>query len=399
MGPERRITAFVAPVRARALVVVASLVTVATLVAPTWSRADTNPVSPPTTKSPLEQLVGDVLGVTTVPPAPTVPTPKPAAAPPPAATGTAPTTTIPPKGSRVVPPEAQRIINSVRRSGPRDTSALLDSLRRLQDVGLTSQEAAVAGMGHFPVAGPANYRDDWLEARFVPVFHFHQGNDIFAVRGTPVISPADGVVRFTEEAVGGKSAYVTTGDGTFYYMTHLNGFNRKLRSGVGVRTGDVVGYVGNTGNASDGAPHVHFEIHPRGGAAVNPKPTLDKWLTEAMAAVPTLLSARDFKVPRAVTAAGTLRRFEEGPISGSARPVDGPLMWASAVSAGGGTLPMAASLALRTAERIDWAARASLEDQAADARRLDRETARRVLDPLTPAALEALLGPVSPGSS
>lgn len=384
--------------RFRGLLVVAS-VAASLFVGASWSRADTPP-NPPTTKPPLEQLLGDLLGVTTVPPPPPPPTTPP---PPPTASpgqpGPTTTTTLPLEAPRVVPPEAQRLIDSVRRTGPRDTSKLLDSLRRLEDLGFTDEEAAVMGMGRFPVAGRANYRDDWLEARFTPVFHHHQGNDIFAERGTPALAPDDGVVRYTEEAVGGKSAYVTTPDGTFYYLTHLNGYNTKVRSGSTVKMGEVVGYVGNTGNAADGAPHLHFEIHPRGGAAVNPKPYLDRWLDEAIAAVPGLLASRDFDIPRAVTAAGMLRRFEEGPVSGSSRPAEGPLLWASAVSAGGGSLTVAEKLGLRTAERIDWAGRASVQDDLADGRREAREMARHLFDPLTPSAVEAILGPVSPGSS
>lgn len=328
------------------------------------------------------------------PPPTTVPPP-----PAPVAARPAPTTTVAPTAPRVVPAGAQRIINSVRRTGPRSTAALLDALRRLEDLGFTPEEAAVLGIGRFPVAGPATYRDDWLEARFTPTFHHHQGTDIFAPRGTPVIAPAAGVVRFTEEAVGGKSAYVTTADGTFYYMTHLHAFNRKLRSGASVRVGEVVAYAGNTGNASDGPPHVHFEIHPRGGAAVNPKPILDGWLDSAIAGVPALLSMRDFNLPRAVTFAGTLRRFEEGPMSGSSRPNDGPLLWAAAVSAGGGTLPMAGRLALRAAERVDWTARATEAEVLADMRREARVMVHHILSPLTPAALEPVLGEVSRGSS
>lgn len=142
------------------------------------------------------------------------------------------------------------------------------------------------------MGGVAQYRDDWMEPRFTPTPHPHMGNDIFAIRGTPVRAPSDGIVKFTTEATGGKSSYVTTSDKTFYYMTHLDGFNKSLRSGQKVKRGDLVGYVGSTGNASGSAPHVHFEIHPGGGAAINPKPFLDSWLNDALAGVPVLLAAR-----------------------------------------------------------------------------------------------------------
>ena len=178
------------------------------------------------------------------------------------------------------------------RSGPRTTAALLDALTILGDLGIKSQDAAIVGMGGFPVGGLARYRDDFLEPRYTPRPHPHMGTDVFAARGTPVRAPAAGTLRFTNEATGGKSAYVTTGDKTFFYMTHLDGFNKALRSGQQVARGDVVGYVGSTGNASGSSPHVHFEIHPRGGGAINPKPFLDSWLDEALVGVPQLVAAR-----------------------------------------------------------------------------------------------------------
>ena len=177
------------------------------------------------------------------------------------------------------------------------------------------------GMGQFPVAGPADFEDDWHDPRFGPPFHLHQGTDIFADRGTPVIAPEDGTVRFEEGGLGGRAAYVTTGDGTYYYLAHLNTYEDSLYSGASVKQGQVVAYVGNTGNAENGAPHLHFEIHPYGGGATNPKPILDQWLADALDAVPTLLAAYGVNVPRAITAAGMLRRFDEGALAGSGRPV------------------------------------------------------------------------------
>jgi len=290
-----------------------------------------------------------------------------------------------------VPPEAQAIIDSVRRTGPRNTSALLDALRRLEDVGFTAQEAAVLGMGRFPVGGPADYRDDWLEARFGPPFHLHQGNDIFADRGTPVRAPAEGTVRFVEEGgLGGLSAYVTTADGTFFYMTHLNGFNRKIANGARVKVGEVIAYVGNTGNAANGAPHVHFEVHPRGGAAVNPKPFLDTWLSEALAAVPTVLSSFSVNQPTPLTAAGLLRRFEDDSLA-SPRSAAAPLLWASTVSPAGGSLRLAEVAVAGLAGRIDWERLTNLKQAEADALREGRQAARAVMSPVTPPAILTLM--------
>ena len=176
------------------------------------------------------------------------------------------------------------------------------------------------GMGRFPVAGEAYFSDDFGDPRFTLEPHFHQGNDIFAAFDTPVRSPADGVLQYSVEPLaGGNAAYVTTPDGTWYYMAHLNSFAPGLSSGMSVRQGQLVGFTGDTGNAKGGAPHVHFEVHPRGGAAVNPKPILDQWLADALAAVPALLAPYQQDGTRPITAVGLARHFDQGMLSGPSR--------------------------------------------------------------------------------
>ena len=385
--------------RVRAVLTLAATVGVLTVGGVVPSRAQTAPApvsSPPTTRSALDEIVGSLFGPPKPAPAPAQPAvaPPPPARPPAVAPVAARAAAPPqpaPAAARVIPPEFSGIISSVRRTGPRNTLALLDALRSLEDVGLRPEEAALVGMGRFPVAGRANYTDDWLNPRFTPTFHLHQGTDIFATRGTPVRSPAEGVVRFADEATGGKSAYVTAPDGTYYYMTHLNGFNKALRSGARVKLGEVVGYVGNTGNAFDSSPHLHFEIHPRGGPAINPKPILDTWLAEAVAGVPALLAARNVNPPRPVADTAALRRIEE-PLAFSPSGV-APLLWASSVSAGGTTLAMAQAHAARAASRINWQQRATQEQIRSDDLRLAVGTARSLLVPVTPGPLARLLVP------
>jgi len=381
-------------IRSARSLLVGSVVAALTVGVPSSPAGGQVSPSPPTTKNLVQGLVETLLPTTTAPPpaAPGAPAPgapggaapKPPGAPP-------PPVTVPPAESRIVPPEAQAIIDSVRRTGPRNTTALLDALRRLEDVGFTAEEAAVMGMGRFPVGGPADYRDDWLEARFGPPFHLHQGTDIFADRGTPVRAPAEGAVRFVEEGgLGGLSAYVTGPDGTFYYMTHLNGFNRKIASGSRVKQGDVIAYVGNTGNASNGAPHVHFEVHPRGGAAVNPKPFLDTWLSEALAAVPALLSSFSVNQPSPLTDAGLLRRFEDASMA-SPGSAAAPLLWASTVSPAGGSLRLAQVEVAGLADRIDWERLTNMKQAEADALREGSQAARAIMSPVTPPVILTLL--------
>lgn len=203
-----------------------------------------------------------------------------------------------------------------------NTNALLDALGPLQDYGLTRDHAIAIGFGRFPVGGEAYYRDDFGEPRETPVPHGHEGNDIFAAFGVPVRAPADGVVNFSNEPVGGKCAYVTEADGTWYYMAHLRGFAPGVAEGAAVRAGDVIGFNGDTGNAQGGAPHVHFEVHPQGGAAVSPKRYLDAWLADALAAVPDLIAAYRNDPPTGpLVAIGLARHLDLGILAGTPRSV------------------------------------------------------------------------------
>ena len=93
---------------------------------------------------------------------------------------------------------------------------------------------------------------------------------MFAARGTPVVAPVAGIVRHRDNSLGGKSFYLDGDDGNRYYGTHLDSYGASGR----VAAGAVVGTVGNTGNARFTSPHLHFEIHPGGGSAVNPTPTV-----------------------------------------------------------------------------------------------------------------------------
>jgi len=121
-----------------------------------------------------------------------------------------------------------------------------------------------------PVAGEIEFTDTFGAPRSGG--RRHQGVDIFAASGTPVVAPASGTVEHRENAVGGLSYHLTADDGTYYYGTHLSAYENV---GVGhVDAGTVIGYVGNTGNARTTPSHLHWEIHPAGRAtpAINPTP-------------------------------------------------------------------------------------------------------------------------------
>ena len=76
------------------------------------------------------------------------------------------------------------------------------------------------------------------------------------------------------DVLGGTKLWLKGESGTYYYYAHLKAFAEGLANGDVVEAGDLVGVVGDTGNAKGGAPHLHFEIHPDGGPAVNPYPLL-----------------------------------------------------------------------------------------------------------------------------
>lgn len=130
----------------------------------------------------------------------------------------------------------------------------------------------------FPVAGPNSFSDTFGAPRSGG--RRHQGCDIFSARNTPIVAVVDGVITRAnpyDTGLGGVSAYLRGGDRTVYYYAHLSSLKSGIRAGVRLEAGQVIGYAGNTGNASGGAVHLHFEIRPNGGAAINPYPILIKY--------------------------------------------------------------------------------------------------------------------------
>ncbi len=117
-----------------------------------------------------------------------------------------------------------------------------------------------------PVPG-GSFFNDWAFPRSGG--RSHAGNDVFAPRGTPVLAPVSGQVDVATGSIGGKQFRLTAADGSRWYGSHLDEFGARGQ----VSAGDVIGYVGDSGNARGSRPHLHFEVHV-GGNAVNPYPLL-----------------------------------------------------------------------------------------------------------------------------
>jgi murein DD-endopeptidase MepM/ murein hydrolase activator NlpD len=301
-----------------------------------------------------------------------------------------------PASGRVVPADARLVIDSVARTGVSDSSTLVAAAEALVARGLAEADAIRVAFGHFPVAGPASWSDDWLFPRWTGTqFRYHLGCDVMAAYGTPVRAVTDGVVRFSESALGGLGLYLTGDDGTVFYYAHLGALAEGLVAQQRVATGDVVGYVGDSGNAA-GTPHLHFAVHPAGGGAVPPKPYLDAWVAHAQAQVATLLAAvAPPRRTRALVATSYLRTLadaSEDIDTGPAGPPRTDLLFASSANPAGGGLHLADASAAAAARTVDWEARALRQRAFIEAWTREAHRARTVLDPLSSAVLVDAIG-------
>jgi hypothetical protein len=176
----------------------------------------------------------------------------------------------------------------------RTTAAARGVLLLVLLLGLAGSAAAANPKGIvptliFPVAGDVTYVDDFGQARAGGP---HQGNDLMGVKKTPVVAVESGKVTFwTTSASAGCMLYLYGDSGTMYEYIHLNNdltmkndnrgscvagiaYAKGLKSGARVQAGQMVGYLGDSGDANGIASHLHFEVHPNGGAAVSPYPYL-----------------------------------------------------------------------------------------------------------------------------
>ncbi len=138
----------------------------------------------------------------------------------------------------------------------------------------------------FPVAGTNYYSDTWGAARSAG--RTHQGTDIMADKMTPIVAAADGTVGWMHDEQGGKCCAMALNhdDGWASWYIHMNndtpgtddgqgwGFAPGITTGVHVKAGQLIGWVGDSGNAEWTAPHLHFELHLPDGTPINPYPSL-----------------------------------------------------------------------------------------------------------------------------
>jgi murein DD-endopeptidase MepM/ murein hydrolase activator NlpD len=130
---------------------------------------------------------------------------------------------------------------------------------------------------HMPVVGvqPHHLTNSWGNARDGGRRR-HKGIDIFAPRGTAVVAVQNGVITYIgEQPKGGLCLWLSTESGASFYYAHLDRWASGLYEGMEVRSGDLLGYVGNTGNAKTTPPHLHFGVNDN-DEMVNPYPILTR---------------------------------------------------------------------------------------------------------------------------
>ncbi len=169
-----------------------------------------------------------------------------------------------------------------------------------------SVRPAITGRGYvFPVYGSASFSNDF--GAFRATTGWHHGNDIFAPLGTPVLAVSSGTVYSVGwNPVGGWRLWLRDTQGNEYYYAHLSAYSPLARDGAAVAAGDVLGFVGDTGDARGTPYHLHFEIHPTAllglgyDGVINPYEYLRAWQDHADAGAISGLAPGAAPAPGAV---------------------------------------------------------------------------------------------------
>ena len=125
-----------------------------------------------------------------------------------------------------------------------------------------------------PVGGSSWFQNSWHAPRSGG--RVHKGVDLMGPRGTPLVAVGGGIVRKSYGSLGGIIVWLYADHGVNYFYAHLDSYPSGLVDGQWVSRGQVIGYMGDTGNPRPGAYHLHFGIYPGGITAVNPYPTVDR---------------------------------------------------------------------------------------------------------------------------
>lgn len=189
----------------------------------------------------------------------------------------------------------------------------------------------------FPIVGPVQYQNDFGAPRGS---RSHEGNDMMAPRKAPVVAVETGkVLIYNGSSSAGCMIYLYGKSGTTYLYIHLNndrgnGNDNKggcktgvsyapgLKNGETVRAGELIGFVGNSGDADYTDPHLHFELHPGGDGAVSPYPWLRR-STKLLFAVPKDESGRELQQQTPLTLTGTVVKLVEPAPGEEPVPPDG----------------------------------------------------------------------------
>jgi peptidoglycan hydrolase CwlO-like protein len=158
--------------------------------------------------------------------------------------------------------EQQQLVDDIDQkiAQAKDLVAKLGKKYRHYLASLTSVSFHQGGVFHVcPVDQPRVVANDFGAPRYAGGYHAHAGNDIMAPQGTKIRAPFDGTAHTSYNSLGGNAVYVSGPDG-YVYNAHLSAYS-PLSNGP-VHAGDVIGYVGDTGDAQGGAYHDHFEWHP-----------------------------------------------------------------------------------------------------------------------------------------